>query len=182
MEKNNVPEQTEDRIDFLELEMKQVGTAPGCLMVSMTGYIDTYNTPHFQRRVNHAIRQGSNRLVFDFSGITYISSAGIGAFTQFLKQVRPLGGDIVLVGLAGRVLEVFQLLGFANFFRMETSVDAAIADLKVRSAPGAERTLPVIFRCPICGKSLRTSRAGRFRCPDCKTILLIRENTEVSLG
>jgi len=181
-EENRVAGQTEVRIDSLDLGLKKVDKVPGCALVSLKGYIDTYNTHHFLRRINEVIRSGFSRLIFDFSGITYISSAGIGAFTQFLKQVKPLGGDIVLTGMVSRVSEVFQLLGFADFFRTRSSVEEAIEDLKRQSSSTAERSLPRLFRCPICGKSLRASKAGRFRCPDCKTILCIRDNAEVSLG
>ncbi|MCP4178729.1 MAG: anti-sigma F factor antagonist, partial [bacterium] len=41
---------------------------------------------------------------------------------------------------------------------------------------------PKIFRCPICSKKLKASKAGRFRCSECKTILAIDNSGQVFLG
>jgi anti-anti-sigma factor len=181
-EEKTVVDQTGEQIESLELQMDKVDAIPGCAVVSMKGYIDTYNAPHFQRQVDKAIQAGYFRLIFDFSGITYISSTGIGSFTHFLKELRPAGGDLVLVGMGSRVFEVFQLLGFATFFHVENSLAEAVEVLKIQSKAEAERPFPRIFSCPICGKKLKTFKAGRFRCAGCKTILIIDESARVSLG
>jgi len=41
---------------------------------------------------------------------------------------------------------------------------------------------PKTFNCPICSKRLKASRAGRFRCSECKTILAIDNSGQVFLG
>ena len=76
--------------------------------------------------VNEAVKGGAKNLIFDMSEITYVSSTGIGTFTGFLKNVKPMGGNLVLVGMAKRVLEVFSLLGFVNFFDRTDTVDEAL--------------------------------------------------------
>ena len=179
---NATVELTDERIDNLEIEFQKVGSVPEGVVVSMKGYIDTYNTPAFAKQVQKAVQAGYCRLIFDFSGITYISSTGIGAFTDFLKAVKPRGGDLVLVGMIPRVFEVFQLLGFTSFFNIETSVEEAVEMLKIQSRQGVEGPFPKIFACPICAKKLRASKAGRFRCSECKSILVIDQAGQVSLG
>jgi anti-sigma B factor antagonist len=179
---NTIEELTDERIESLELKFQKVISVPGCVVVSMKGYIDTYNASHFQRQVDKAIQTGYCRLIFDFSGITYVSSTGIGAFTHFLKEVRPRGGDLVLVGMITRVIEVFQLLGFASFFNIEKTLEGAVEMLKTQSKQDIEGPFPQIFGCPICAKKLRASKAGRFRCSECKSILIINESAQVSLG
>ena len=182
MEEHNVVGLAGEQIDSLSLELKKVDEVAGCAIVSMKGYIDTYNSPHFQRQVDKAIQAGYSWLIFDFSAITYISSAGVGAFISFLKNVRPRGGDLVLVGMVPRVFEVFQLLGFANFFHTEQSLEDAVELMKAQSHAEAEKLFPKIFSCPICAKRLKTVRAGRFRCGECKTFLVVGDTGRVSLG
>jgi anti-sigma B factor antagonist len=179
---NTTAELTDEQIEYLELRFQKVSSVQECVVVSMKGYIDTYNAPHFQRQVDKAIQAGYCRLIFDFSGITYISSTGIGAFTDFLKAVRPRGGDLVMVGMIPRVFEVFQLLGFTSFFNIEKSLQEAVEMLKIQSKQGVEGPFPKVFACPICAKKLRASKAGRFRCSECKSILVINESAQVSLG
>ena len=179
---NTIAELTDEQIESLELKLQKVGSVPGSVLISMKGYIDTYNASHFQRRVDEAIQAGYCRLIFDFSGITYVSSTGIGAFTHFLKEVRPRGGDLVLVGMITRVFEVFQLLGFSSFFNIEKTLEEAAEMLKTQSKQDVEATFPKVFGCPICAKKLRASKAGRFRCSECKSILVVNETGQVSLG
>ena len=177
-----IAELTDEQIESLELKFQKVSSVPGCVVVPMKGYIDTYNAPHFRRQVDKAIQAGYCRLIFDFSGITYVSSTGIGTFTHFLKDVKPRGGDLVLVGMIPRVYEVFQLLGFSSFFNFEKTLKEAAEMLKTQSKQDVQGPFPRVFACPICAKKLRTSKAGRFRCSECKSILVIDESAQVSLG
>jgi anti-sigma B factor antagonist len=181
-EENTVAELTGDQIESLEIQVRKASKIPGCVIVSMKGYIDTYNAPQFQRRVENAINAGYNRLIFDFSGITYISSTGIGAFTYFLKEVKPRGGDMVFVGLIRKVLEVFELLGFSHFFHIVETLDEAVGMLDVQSNSAGGGLFPKVFACPICRKRLKAPKDGRFRCSECKTILVIDKTAQVSLG
>lgn len=179
---NTITELADEQIKSLDLELQKVGSVPGCAIVAMKGYIDTYNASHFQRQVDKAIHAGYRLLIFDFSGVTYVSSTGIGAFTHFLKEVKPRGGDLALVGMIPSVLEVFQLLGFSSFFNIEQTLQGAVEMLQTQSRQNAEGPFPTIFACPICAKKLRASKAGRFRCSECKSILVIDESARVSLG
>jgi anti-sigma B factor antagonist len=181
-EENTVAELTGEQIESLELQVRKVSKIPGCVIVSMKGYIDTYNALQFQRQVENAINAGYNRLIFDFSGITYISSTGIGAFTYFLKEVKPRGGDMVFVGLIRRVIEVFELLGFSHFFHIVETLDEAVGMLDVQSNSAGGGLFPKVFACPICRKRLKAPKDGRFRCSECKTILVIDKTAQVSLG
>ena len=181
-EENTVVELTDEQIESLDLKLQKVSTIPGCVVVSMKGYIDTYNAPQFQRQVENADNAGYIRLVFDISGITYISSTGIGAFTHFLKEVNPRGGDMVFVGLIRRVLEVFELLGFSHFFHIVDTIDEAVGMMDVQSNSAGGRLFPKVFACPICRKRLKAPKDGRFRCSECKTILVIDKTGQLSLG
>jgi anti-sigma B factor antagonist len=153
-----------------------------CMVIYPTGYIDTYNSTSFQRRVEKAIEAGFNKLVFHLAGVNYISSTGIGVFLNFLKLVKPRGGDIILLEIQPKVYEVFQLLGFAQFFNIKENLDEAVTFFTSRAGDKQEASFPRIFRCPICSKRLRASKAGRFRCSECKTILGVHESGEVNLS
>ena len=59
-EENTVAELTGEQIESLEIQVRKVSKIPGCVIVSMKGYIDTYNAPQFQRRVENVINAGYN--------------------------------------------------------------------------------------------------------------------------
>ncbi len=185
MSNNNdiVPSFDEERDESLKIKLQRPASgAEGVLILYLNGYIDTYNSNFFQKRVNRAIEAGYTKLIFHCSGLTYVSSTGIGSFTAFLKAVKPRGGDLVLLEIQPKVYEVFQLLGFSQFFHIKDNLDEAIDFFKKGASTGENELFPKIFRCPICSTKLKASKPGRFRCSNCKTILAVDNTGQIFLG
>ncbi|MBN2050564.1 MAG: STAS domain-containing protein [Spirochaetales bacterium] len=177
-----VPGFDEEKDDSLKIKLQKVDTVEGCLVLYLTGYIDTYNSNFFQKRVTRAVEAGYIRLIFNCGGLNYVSSTGIGSFTAFLKAVKPRGGDLVLLEIQPKVYEVFQLLGFSQFFNIKDNLEESIDFFTSEGKTGVSDIFPKIFQCPICSKRLKATKAGRFRCSECKTILAIDKNGNVFLG
>jgi anti-anti-sigma factor len=178
-----VPGFDDEKDDSLKIKLEKIDEAPRCLHLSLTGYIDTYNSNFFQKRIQKAIDGGFVRLIFQCSSLNYVSSTGIGSFTTFLKAVKPQGGDLVLLDIQPKVFEVFQLLGFSQFFNIRENLDDSIlffnSDKKQDDKPSA---FPKVVSCPICYKKLKAIKPGRFRCSECKSILAIDDTGQVLLG
>jgi len=172
----------DEKDESLKIKLQKVNEAEGCLVLYLTGYIDTYNSNYFQKRVQKAIEAGYIRLVFHCGGLNYVSSTGIGSFTAFLKAVKPRGGDLVLLEIQPKVYEVFQLLGFSQFFNIKDNLEDSINFFRKGATIEAVSIFPKIFSCPICSKKLKALKPGRFRCSECKTILAIDNAGQVFLG
>ncbi len=178
---NVVPGFDEDKDDSLKITLEKREAIPNCLYIYLNGYIDTYNSNFFQKKITKVVEAGFINLIFNCSTLSYVSSTGIGSFTSFLKMIKPKGGDIVLLEIQPKVYEVFQLLGFSQFFNIKDSADEALNFFK--SGAGLKDSLfPKVFACPVCNKNLKATRPGRFRCSECKSILAINESGQVSLG
>jgi anti-anti-sigma factor len=177
-----VPGFDDEKDDSLKIKLEKIKEAPRCLMLFLTGYIDTYNSNFFQKRAQKAIDSGFVRLIFQCNGLNYVSSTGIGSFTTFLKAVKPQGGDIVLLDIQPKVFEVFQLLGFSQFFNIMESLDESIQFFNSDQKKEKQSAFPKIVSCPICYKKLKAVRQGRFRCSECKSVLAIDDNGQVLLG
>jgi anti-anti-sigma factor len=154
-----------------------------CLILSLSGHIDTYNSNYFQKQVQRAIDEGFIRLIFHCGGLSDVSSAGIGSLSALLKAVKPKGGDLVLFEIQPKVYEVFQLLGFSQIFNIIDNLDSSInffrGDSILEEKPVS---FPKVFPCPICSKKSKAVKPGRFRCPECKSIIAINDLGDVSLG
>jgi anti-anti-sigma factor len=178
-----VPGFDADKDDSLRIDLKKVTGVQNCLSLVLTGYIDTYNSNSFQKRVQRAIDYGYNRLIFDCCGLNYVSSTGIGSFTAFLKSLKLAGGDLVLLDVQTKVYEVFQLLGFSQFFNIRDNQEDAENYFKEGSGQMSDDgVFPYNFNCPICAKKLKAVKSGRFRCSGCKTILAVDDKANVFLG
>jgi len=177
-----VPGFDDEKDDSLKIRLQKFDSIKDCLALYLTGYIDTYNSNSFQKRVSKAVDAGFIKLIFHCGGLNYVSSTGIGSFTAFLKSVKPRGGDIVLLEIQPKVYEVFQLLGFSQFFNIKDSLEEAVAMFGQSGAKTNDQIFPKIFKCPICSKKLKSAKAGRFRCSECKSILVIDNSGQVLLG
>ncbi len=151
------------------------------IVITLNGYIDIYTSAFFQAQIEKIMGAGFINLIFDCKNLDYVSSTGIGVFSSLLKNIKLQSGDIALVGMPGKVYEVFQLLGFVQLFRFYDTLEAALSCF-CTEGDTATSVFPMIFPCPVCSKRLKTMTPGRFRCSECKSILAVDEQGKVLVG
>lgn len=178
---NLVPGFNDEKDESLKINLDKVAGLENSILVYLSGYIDTYNSLFFQKRIAKIIEAGYINIIFNCASLNYVSSTGIGSFTAFLKMLKPKGGDVVLLEIQPKVYEVFQLLGFSQFFNIKDSIEDALHFFKQETVVDST-IFPKIFGCPVCSKRLKAPKAGRFRCSECKTILAIDNNGQIFLG
>jgi anti-anti-sigma factor len=178
---NLIPGFNDEKDDSLKISLEKVDSVDNCIILYLNGYIDTYNSANFQKRITKVVDAGYINLIFNCTSLNYVSSTGIGALTTFQKTVKQKGGDIVLFEIQSKVYEVFQLLGFSQFFNIKETQEDAI-DFFNEEPAVEESSFPKIFACPVCAKKLKATKAGRFRCSECKSILAIDNQGQVLLG
>ena len=177
-----VPGFDDEKDESLKIKLQTAPDIDGCLVLTLTGYIDTYNSTYFQKRVQMAIEAGFIRMIFNCDGLSYVSSTGIGSFTGFLKTVKLKNGNLVLLNLQPKVFEVFQLLGFSQFFIIKNSLDDSIGFFRGSVSVSEMSVFPQICTCPVCSMKLKAIKPGRFRCSECKSVLAIEKTGELVLG
>lgn len=105
------------------------------VVLALDGFLDAHTAPQFENAIADETAAGHIRLIADCRNLSYISSAGLGVFMSFIEEIREKGGDIKLAGIAPKVYQVFEVLGFNELFDIVDSVEAALALF----AKGAER-------------------------------------------
>ena len=110
-------------------------------VLALSGDLDAHTAPEFEAALAACLAEGDAQIVADGSGLTYVSSAGLGVFMALLEPARAAGGDIVIAALPERVFETFDLLGFPEVFRFAPSAAEAAAlfgDASAGEAPAGE--------------------------------------------
>lgn len=182
MNNNEIIQDFDAEVDTsLKISLQENGLIPQGIIISLNGYVDIYNASFFQNQIKKVIAAGYINIVFNCTGLNYVSSTGIGAFSLFLKLVKAQAGDIVLFGLNHKVEEIMTLLGFTQIFKIVNTEDEAVLYFKQEEAP-AESVFPKVFACPVCSKRLKAGSAGRFRCSECKAILAVDIQGNILLG
>lgn len=96
-------------------------------LISFTGQLNSGNAASAENDILGLITQGDRKLVFDFSNLDYISSAGLRVVLVAAKRLKPEGGRLVLFGMQPQVREVFDISGFLNILDVAESREDAIA-------------------------------------------------------
>ena len=108
----------------MEIKEKHLGNAT---VISRAGSIDALTAPKITEFIQALVSRGNTKLVADFSGVDYTSSAGLRVMLGAIKETRALGGDMGLAGVQPDVLKVLNLSGFTNILKMFSDVEAAVA-------------------------------------------------------
>lgn len=88
------------------------------LVVSVKGKMDAVTAPEFDKQFEGWTAAGESAFVVNFSGLEYISSAGLRSVLASAKQLKAGSGRLLFAGLRGPVREVFELSGFYSIFQI----------------------------------------------------------------
>ena len=88
------------------------------IQIQIDGRVDTTTSPQLQNAILQAFQKG-NKLVLDFSGVEYVSSAGLRALLIGQKTANSKGGSMTLLHVADAVLQVFKMSGFSGILHIE---------------------------------------------------------------
>ena len=118
------------KTEFLEKTLPVVS-------VELGGYIDQSNSHKVQKVFDNLFNSQHFNLIFDFSQMVYMSSAGWGIFVGEVKRFRENGGDIKIANMNSEIYEVFQMLEFYHILEDFNTTDEALESfgVEVERAP-----------------------------------------------
>ena len=113
--------------------------SPGITAISFTGRLVLGNRlSDVEHALRQAIKQGSRKLVLDFSGLSFMDSAGIGVLAMCVGIMEREGGKLVVAGASGHVEELLELTHLNRLVGMYPdtgSAHRAIAELRPAPRP-----------------------------------------------
>ena len=87
------------------------------LTLTLSGRLDTNSSPALEAELKQSVG-GIKELIFDFSGVEYISSAGLRVLLV-AQKVMNRQGSMKLIGVNDDVMEVFEITGFSDILTIE---------------------------------------------------------------
>ncbi|MBO7653509.1 MAG: STAS domain-containing protein [Kiritimatiellae bacterium] len=85
----------------------------GTLTLRVVGRLDTNTAPQLQDEVRY---DGVTKLVFDFSALDYLSSAGLRILLMAQKTMSASGGAMEILSPNATVRSVFDMTGCSDIF------------------------------------------------------------------
>ncbi len=98
----------------MTIDKKGQGTE---LEISVSGRLDTTTAPQLEAELKRSI-DGVTALVFDFSELEYLSSAGLRVLLA-AQKVMNKQGSMVIRHVNETIMEVFEITGFSEILTVE---------------------------------------------------------------
>ena len=99
---------------MLDIKKNQEGSK---LEFVLDGRLDTITAPMLEEEVKASL-DGITELVFDFSGLTYVSSAGLRVLLSSQKTMNEKG-SMVVKNVSDEIQEIFDVTGFSDILTIE---------------------------------------------------------------
>ena len=87
------------------------------LTVVLQGRLDTLTAPELEEELEPALEH-IEKLIFDFSELKYISSAGLRVLLSAM-QVMENQGEMIVKNVSSAVMEIFEVTGFTDYLIIE---------------------------------------------------------------
>ena len=78
--------------------------------VSLTGSLDTETAPELEEDLAQIFDSDNNKLIFNMTGVDYVSSAGIRIIAMASRKMTEKSGAIALTGLQPQIKKVFDIV------------------------------------------------------------------------
>ena len=108
----------------MEVKFSEAGQA---VVARIAGSIDGLTSDALQTALSGELHKGHHKIVADFGGVDYISSAGVRVIIATVKEARRTGGDFRLAALRPAVLRVLEMSGMVGIVKIHPDTDAAVA-------------------------------------------------------
>ena len=85
--------------------------------IIVVGRLDTQTAPELEKEIDGVIAN-LKELVFDMTGLEYVSSAGLRVILK-AQKIMNTKGSMKLVGVNDSIMEVFDITGFLDILTIE---------------------------------------------------------------
>jgi len=98
-----------------------------CDLVKIVGRVDSSTAPQMAEALNAIMDAGRYKIIIDFSGVEFISSAGLRVLVNAQKTCRRYNrGEVVLAKIPQNIYAALDLAGFTTLFQIFDEVITAV--------------------------------------------------------
>ena len=87
------------------------------LTVAVEGRLDTTTAPNLEAELKSSL-DGITELIFDFSNLEYVSSAGLRVLLS-AQKIMNKQGKMVIRNVGEAIMEIFEVTGFSDILTIE---------------------------------------------------------------
>lgn len=91
--------------------------------LSLSGRLDSVTQSQLADSLAEVLTSSPVNLIFNFSALDYISSAGLRVLLTAQKKVNASGNTMKIIGVKPEIKEIFEMTGFAGIMTIESNVN-----------------------------------------------------------
>ncbi len=97
------------------------------IIISLLGELDHHSAEEVRMRVDDALDRGKYKiLIFNFDGVNFMDSSGIGTVIGRYKKMSARGGSVCLTNLKPNVKRIFEISGMYKIISVYEDVEEAL--------------------------------------------------------
>jgi anti-anti-sigma factor len=113
--------------DDIHVNVSDAPGDPTVKIVSLAGSLEARSISSINQVVLPLIDAGNVNLVFDCTGLRYVTSPALGILINYYKKTQARGGDTKFFGLEENILEIFRIVGLMRTFDIHPDQASAVA-------------------------------------------------------
>ena len=98
----------------------------GVLVLRISGRLDALSSEETERLVAKLIANGENQLLFDFTGVDYLSSAGMRMLLSAYKKLKAASGKMAVCSVGDGVMDILKMSGFDEILNVYSKEEDAL--------------------------------------------------------
>lgn len=100
------------------------------LVVSIVGEIDHHTSEDVRNRIDSQIDNNiAKNLVFDFTKVNFMDSAGIGVILGRYKKISSLNGKVAIVNAKTNIKRILEISGMIKICNIYNDIDSALTNM-----------------------------------------------------
>ena len=104
----------------------QVRSQSGAVTIDLHGEINAFAEADLNAVYTEAEGYASDRIILNFSDVSYINSTGIALIVGMLARARKAHRQMVVFGLSDHYVEIFQITRLADFMTIYPDETSAL--------------------------------------------------------
>jgi len=97
------------------------------VILEIEGHLDNRTAVEFDGYFQGVMARGAKRIVLDFAGLEYLTSAGLRSVLVALKAANDAGGKLAAANMQPTVRKIVDLSGYSTFLVPHADRAAAVA-------------------------------------------------------
>jgi anti-anti-sigma factor len=116
--------------ESIDVSVSEAPSDPTVKLIRLRGSLEARSISAINQVVLPLIEAGNVRLVFDCSGLRYVTSPALGILINYYKKTQAKGGDTKFFGLEDNILEIFKIVGLTRTFDIHGDEKSAVSAFK----------------------------------------------------